>query len=43
MKQYDELIKKTIRANNTDIYSNLLEFLTPVKMGVSAGAAPATA
>lgn len=34
MRQYDELIKTTIRRNNDDIYNDLLQFLAPAKMGI---------
>lgn len=32
MKEYDTLIKSTIRRNNDEIYRSLLEFLAPTKM-----------
>jgi len=33
MKNYDDLIKNTIRSKNTYIYRDLLEFLCPARMG----------
>ena len=34
MKQYDTIIKETIQKNNEKIYTELLEFLAPQKMGI---------
>ena len=38
MKFYEDLIKKTIRKNNDDIYTQLLEFLAPEQMGINTSA-----
>lgn len=37
MKQYHQLINKTISKNNNEIYAELLAFLSPQKMGFAAG------
>ena len=36
MNEFDGLIQSTIRRNNDTIYTNLLEFLAPQKMGIQA-------